>query len=109
MGKRVWKLLVLFLLVDIFAVSAAHAAVSFKYGADFRLRQEYFDDHIGLGLINLNSGNGLEQNFIRLKTSLWGQWSFDKKDAVFVKITSEPRVLYETGRPGLCPGRNLYR
>ncbi|MCM8806735.1 MAG: alginate export family protein [Candidatus Omnitrophica bacterium] len=78
------KLIFWFLMIEVFIFSE----VKFEYGFDLRLREEY--------LGNIFEPVGKEDdNYFRLKTSLWGKWSFCGKNTIFIRFSGEPRFYLE--------------
>jgi len=97
-GIMMKKFLVLALavcLACIVFVSAAFAeAVTFKFGASERIRQEIWDNVIDLKTMP-SSNSFYDRNFFRFKTSLWGGADFNKDTGIFLKLTSE--IYYNLG------------
>jgi hypothetical protein len=78
-----------------FAVSSFAEGV-FDYGVDLRLRQEYFDNAFDF---NDDSLIFKDDNFFRIKASLWGRWNFSDDVSLFTKLTSEPKIaVYSSGK-----------
>jgi len=80
---RVFLLLTASLLI----VSSAYAEIKLDYGADFRLRQEIWNDVVTLGAVN--TGGGADRNFLRLRTRLWGKVDFSENYGAYLRITNE--------------------
>ena len=89
------KIVFLFVFLCLFAF----AEVKFDYGFDLRLREEY--------LGNIFEPLGKEDdNYFRIKASLWGKWNFNQNNTIFVKFSGEPRFYLE--RDGFL-AKNRYR
>jgi hypothetical protein len=91
----------LFVVVSIVFATSAYAEHLFgpdeldtNYGAIIRVRQEIWDDVVTLD--SSNTGSGADRNFFRLKTSLFANLDYDKKVALFLKLTNEAKY-YGTG------------
>jgi hypothetical protein len=89
------KVIFLFVFSSLFVFSE----VKFENGFDLRLREEY--------LGNIFEPRGKEDdNYFRLKVSLWGKWDFNQNNTIFIRFSGEPRFYLE--RDGLI-ARNRYR
>jgi hypothetical protein len=86
MGRRFLVVCFLILLSGIMVVSDALAAVEFKYGGSIRLRQELWENAFDLDTLNVKN-----ENFFRLRTSVWGQVTVDKDFSGYLKLTNEAR------------------
>lgn len=81
----------LFLACMGFAVSAFAEGV-FEHGFYLRLRQEYLKN-----VFDYNKADIIrDDNYFRLKTSLWGKWNFCEDANLYVKITAEPKYFLDT-------------
>ena len=80
------KVLFLFVLLSFFVFSE----IKFDYGFDLRLREEY------LGNIFAPVGKD-DDNYFRVKASLWGKWNFGENNVIFIKFSGEPRFYLERG------------
>ena len=85
-----------FLAVSLLFAASAYAEHLFgpdeldtSYGAIIRVRQEIWDDVVTLD--SSKTGSGADRNFFRLKTSLFGTLDYDKKVALFLKLTNEAK------------------
>jgi hypothetical protein len=94
MKKRLVRFVML-LAVGLVISSTAYAEHLFgpdeldtTYGAVFRMRQEYWDNAVSLGTLGMTT-SGADRNFFRLKTSLFGKLDYDKRNALFLKVTNE--------------------
>ncbi len=97
------KKLLFFLVFMGFAVSV-FAEGMFDAGVYLRLRQEYFDNAFDF---NNDSGTFNDDNYFRIKASLWGKWSFSDDVNLFVKLTSEPKLaIYDDG--SLAKGNDVW-
>ncbi|HNQ35036.1 MAG TPA: alginate export family protein [bacterium] len=67
-------------------IGAAEPGGKFDYGLGLRVRQEYLENATDLNLAGLE-----EENYFRLKTSLWGKWQFTEKASLYTKLTNESR------------------
>lgn len=95
MMKKFLVLALVVCLACIVFVSAAFAeAVTFKFGASERIRQEIWDNVIDLKTMP-SSNSFYDRNFFRFKTSLWGGADFNKDTGIFLKLTSE--IYYNLG------------
>ena len=87
------RIVVLFCLL--FAVSS-FAGDIFSYGFYLRLRQEYFDNAFDF---NEHSTIFKDDNYFRIKASVWGKWNFTDSVSLFAKLTSEPKIaIYKDGK-----------
>ena len=57
-----------------------------QYGGALRLRQEYWQD-----VFDLNKDLAKDENFYRLKTTLWGQYNYTKNFDVYLRLANEMR------------------
>jgi len=89
------KYLSVFLAVLLLAVFASQALAEHlfgpdeldtTYGAYFRFRQETWDN-----VFDFDHSDYKDDNFFRLKTSLWTKLDYDKKYIFFLKLTNEAR------------------
>ncbi|HUO77896.1 MAG TPA: alginate export family protein, partial [Thermodesulfovibrionales bacterium] len=79
---------ILLLAASIMCASSVYAEVKFDYGADFRLRQEIWDDVVTLDTLALTS-SGADRNFLRLRTRLWGKADFSNDFGAYARLTNE--------------------
>ncbi len=75
-------------------VSTSAADVKFDYGADFRLRYENWDNIFDLGILNVES-----ERYFRLKTSLWGEWVFNRNVSAYARISNEAKYYVSSFSP----------
>jgi hypothetical protein len=69
------------------AVSEAMAAKDgIEWGANMRLRQEYWRD-----VFDLNKDVPYDDNFFRTKTTVWGRYDIDENKNVYVRLANEWR------------------
>ena len=64
----------------------ASAMDMFNYGGALRLRQEYWQD-----VFDLNKDLGKDENFYRLKTTIWGQYNYNKYLDIYLRLANEMR------------------
>lgn len=69
-----------------FQVWAQDASKAFKWGFRERIRNTYMNN-----IIDFNDGVDDKTDMIRVRTNLWGQYSFSPKLSVFVQFTNEFR------------------
>lgn len=75
----------LFLGTLLFA-SDSLAEVRSQYGADFRLRYEYWENIFDFDTLGVKN-----ENFYRLKTSPWANWDFSRNFSAYLKISNEAK------------------
>ena len=88
--KKILLRVSLFLLISAVFLSAAYAEPKYDYGADFRLRQEIWDNVVTLNTLAL-TGSGADRNFLRLRTRLWGGVDFDTGIGAYLRLTNEAK------------------
>jgi hypothetical protein len=82
------KLLLVFLSFSI----TVFADGVFDYGFYLRLRQEYVEN-----VFDFNKASIMrDDNYFRLKASVWGKWNFSDDVNMFVKLTTEPKYYLST-------------
>ncbi len=81
------RVVFLFFVLCIFAF----CEIKFDYGFDLRLRQEY----IGNIFAPAPPAGYEDDNYFRLKASLWGRWDINKNNTIFIKFSGEPRFYVE--------------
>jgi len=69
-----------------------------NYGAYFRIRQETWDN-----VFDFQNGDHKDDNFFRLKTSLWTKLDYNKQYIFFVKLTNEARYFMNSSNPDSRP------
>lgn len=94
MGKRFLVVCLLMFLAGVIVVSDALAAVEFKYGGSLRLRQELWENAFDLDTLKVKN-----ENFFRLRTSIWGQVTVDKDFSAYLKLTNEARYYISSFSP----------
>ncbi len=94
MGKRFLVVCLLMFLAAVIVVSDALAAVEFKYGGSLRLRQELWENAFDLDTLKVKN-----ENFFRLRTSIWGQVTVDKDFSAYLKLTNEARYYISSFSP----------
>ncbi|MCM8818154.1 MAG: alginate export family protein [Candidatus Omnitrophica bacterium] len=83
------KLIFLFLIIGLFV----WGEVKFDYGFDLRLREEYLG-----GIFAPAPPSGYEDdNYFRVKLSLWGKWDINGNNTIFIRFSGEPRFYVEKG------------
>jgi len=70
-------------------VSVAHAEIKVTEGAAFRLRQEIWDDVVGLDITR--TGSSADRNFFRLRYQVWARADFDPNFGVYLRLAGEPK------------------
>ena len=96
-------------LTAILYVSVAHAETTLKYGAAFRLRQEIWDDVVGLDVNR--TGAFADRNFFRLRTQLWMRADFSPQIGIYARLANEmkyfdgPFTAYKLNNDGSDPDR----
>jgi hypothetical protein len=96
MNKGVVVKAVLFLAVFVLLATSAYAEITNTTGLYFRLRQETWDNMFDMNKSDIPNANPYarqDENFWRLKTSVWDKLDFDKQYGFFVKITNEARYF----------------
>jgi hypothetical protein len=81
------------------SVAAADGAAggdypAFKWGADLRVRQEYFDE-IPIRADPPGVTRGGENNYLRVRPRLWGQVDFDKSSRAYGRLANEFRHVWQ--------------
>lgn len=94
MTKKLLVVGFLILMASIMIVSDALAAVEFKYGGSLRLRQELWEN-----AFDLDTLKDKNENFFRLRTSVWGQATIDKDYSAYLKLTNEARYFINSRTP----------
>ncbi|MFZ5996481.1 MAG: alginate export family protein [Nitrospirota bacterium] len=87
----------LVLLISLLFVSSVYAEVKFDYGASLRLRQEIWDDVIGLGTSKAVSAR--DRNFFRLRTSVWGKADITNDLGAYLRLTNEAKYYIGPFKP----------
>ncbi len=77
--------------------ASSFAEVSTTAGAAFRLRHETWDNLFNMQEINPATGKpNNDDNYFRLKSSVWLKSELDKQYAFYVKLTNEARYFMDT-------------
>lgn len=93
-----------FAVVLLLSFSCAFAGESiFSYGGSLRLRQEYFKNAWDF---NNQSTIFHNDNYFRVKLSIWGKWQFSDDVSLYTRLTSEPDI-YLTTKGTLSKGRSV--
>ena len=71
--------------------SISFAETKIDYGADFRLRYEYWKGAFDMGALDLK-----EEHYSRLKLALWGKVALNKNFSGFLKIATEPKYYFSS-------------
>lgn len=80
-------------LASVLAAFAAQAGVDFDFGADLRVRQEFFDNVPGLpggGLLS-TARSGKYTNRMRFRPRVWGEVRFDDRLRIYTRLADEFR------------------
>lgn len=99
----------LFVLAAVLLIgSAAYAEIGIEntYGLSMRLRHETWDNVFNYQSTDPATGKpNNDDNFLRLKTSIWDRFELEKKYGVYVKFTNEARYFFESSNtaPGSRP------
>jgi len=84
------RLLLVLLCLGFAATSFAEGM--FDYGFYLRLRQEYVEN-----VFDYNEGDLIvDDNYFRLKTSVWGKWNFSDNASLYARLTAEPKYFMDT-------------
>jgi hypothetical protein len=95
---------VLALAAGIMLAASAHAEIDNTYGLSMRLRHETWNNVFNFQSTNPGTGQpNNDDNFLRLKTSIWDKFEVNKKYGAYVKLTNEARYFFDssntTSRP----------
>ena len=96
MNKGVVVKAVLVLAAFVFLATSAYAEITNTNGLYFRLRQETWDNMFDMNKSDIPNANPYarqDENYWRLKSSVWDKVDFDKQYGLFVKITNEARYF----------------
>ena len=93
-GKSVACLCLLAFAVGLFPVQAD--GQEFKYGVIERIRNTYFNN-----IIDYNSANNDKQDFFRIRTSVWGQYTASPNVMLYAKLTNEWRYYASHPNPAV--------
>ncbi len=72
----------------------------FDYGFYLRLRQEYIANEIFFRNFHAFPPDRGNDNYYRIKASIWGQYKFTKDMSLYAKLTTEPDIYLESGNIG---------
>lgn len=92
MIKRSFAVMFVLFLATVMYVSVAHAETNLTGGANFRLRQEIWDDVTSFDTIN-TATSAADRNFFRLRTQLWGRADFGPKFGVYARLVNEMKYF----------------
>ena len=84
-----------FLLLVVFAGSGFAKDISFKWGIIERLRQEYLKNWK-----DMENSTGENDNYFRIRTSIWGKLDFDSQFSVYAKLTNEFKPYVTPSKSG---------
>lgn len=84
--KRIFRALLLSVPVTLALATVSNAETKFDYGADFRLRYEYWKGNFDMSTLGLD-----DENYLRLKVSLWSRVQLNKNASAYLKLTTEPK------------------
>jgi Alginate export len=96
MANRAVVKLVLVMAAVLLLSGSAYAEMTDTSGLYFRLRQETWDNMFDMNksdVANANPYARQDENYWRLKTSVWNKLDFDKQYGLFAKITNEARYF----------------
>ncbi|MFH1028715.1 MAG: alginate export family protein, partial [Pseudomonadota bacterium] len=87
-SRLIWKFQTLLFSIPavLLFASGSLAETKFDYGADFRLRYEYWKGTFDMSTLGLD-----DENYLRLKVSLWSRLQLNKKLAAYLKLSTEPK------------------
>jgi hypothetical protein len=91
--KCLVSLCLLFFAAAVYA-DIAPAEIKADYGANFRLRQEYWENVMSFDVLTKT-----DRDFFRLRSSLWGQVDFTKDTGIYARLTNEARYYLGSYRP----------
>lgn len=91
MMKKFFAVFLMVLLGAMIYVSLAQAEIKVTEGAAFRLRQEIWDDVVGLDV--LRTGSFADRSFIRLRTQAWAKADFNPNLGVYLRLTNEMKYF----------------
>ena len=89
MTKHLVRALLVLAACILFA-AVASAEMKFDYGADFRLRQEIWDDVVTLDSLSRTT-SGADRNFLRLRSRFWAKADFSSDFGTYLKLTNEAK------------------
>jgi hypothetical protein len=73
----------------------AEDSSSWKYGLDFRLREEYL-----INVLDVTDGKGKDDDYLRIKVSPWVKYDASKDLGIMLKLTAEPKYFFSSGDYG---------
>ena len=85
-GRRLFQSLLLSVPALLLFSSVSLAETKFDYGADFRLRYEYWKGTFDMSTLGLD-----DENYLRLKVSLWSRLQLNKNAGAYLKLSTEPK------------------
>jgi hypothetical protein len=97
MQNKMFIRAVLTLALGIMLTTTAYAEVENSMGLYFRLRQETWNNVFNFQNVDPVTGRtNNDDNFLRLKTSIWDRIEYDKKYGFYVKLTNEARYFFDS-------------
>ncbi|MFA5072353.1 MAG: hypothetical protein WC539_00405 [Nitrospirota bacterium] len=88
---------VLAVLMGMMFTASAYAEITNSAGLYFRLRHETWDNVFNFQQTDPSTGKATDDdNYFRLKTSVWDRVELDKKYAFYVKLTNEARYFFDS-------------
>lgn len=91
------KGILLLAMVTLLASSASALEIDNTYGLGLRLRHETWNNVFNFQSADPNTGRpNNDDNFLRLKTSIWDRLEVNKKYGFYVKITNEARYFFDS-------------
>jgi len=105
MKKRMWICVFVLMLALILVSLPVYAELKFKWGPYLRVRYDYYKNFMDLANA-VESANRDTRQYVRTKTSLWGQADFDKNTSLYAKLSNENRAhLYFEGTSSSFPDK----
>jgi len=89
-----------------FIATSAYAELDNTFGLSLRLRQEVWDNVFTFQSVDPGTGRpNNDDNYLRLKTSIWDRVELNKKYGFYVKLTNEARYFFDSTNtnPGSRP------
>lgn len=81
----------LFIPAILLCASISFAEAKIDYGTDFRLRHEYWKGVFDMDTLKLE-----DENYSRLKVSLWGKLDLNENLGTYVKLSTEPKYYFSS-------------
>ena len=97
MQNKIFVRALLVLAAVVLLASSAYAEIDNTFGASLRLRQETWNNVFTFQSTDPSTGKpNNDDNFLRLKTSIWDRLEMDKKYGVYLKFTNEARYFFDS-------------